>query len=128
MTTKTICLTESDNMALRHLLGAVDRNNPSFKKLREELGQAKIFADADLPADVVALNCRVSVQDMDDESEDEYVLVLPNNADADRQRLSVLAPVATALLGYRVGDVVEWPMPGGVRKLKVLTVQREAID
>ena len=128
MTTKTICLTESDNMALRHLLGSVDRNNPSFKKLREELEQAKVFADADLPADVVALNSRVTVLDMDDESQDEYVLVLPNNADPDRQRLSVLAPVATALLGYRVGEIVEWPMPGGIRRLKVLSVQREAID
>jgi regulator of nucleoside diphosphate kinase len=48
-----------------------------------------------------------------------YTLSYPVEADLDAGKLSVLAPIGTALLGYREGDVVEWPVPGGVRVLKI---------
>jgi regulator of nucleoside diphosphate kinase len=48
-----------------------------------------------------------------------YTLVFPSEADLVQGRLSVLAPVGTALLGFRSGDVVEWPVPGGVRRLQI---------
>jgi regulator of nucleoside diphosphate kinase len=48
-----------------------------------------------------------------------YSLVFPNEADADEGRISILAPVGTAMIGYRVGDVIEWQVPSGLRRLKV---------
>ncbi|MDR2981607.1 MAG: GreA/GreB family elongation factor [Puniceicoccales bacterium] len=127
MNTKTIYLTEQDYMALRHLLGAADRKNPSLNKFREELGQAKVLNESEFPKDVVALNTRVELVDLDDNQKEEYVIVMPMKADPDRQRISVLAPVGIALLGYRVGESVEWPTPGGVRNLKVLSVTHEDV-
>ncbi len=47
------------------------------------------------------------------------MLVFPAQADIGAQRLSVLAPVGTALLGYREGDEVEWLTPGGLRRLRI---------
>lgn len=124
--TKIIHITEQDSMALRHLLSAANRKNPSLNKLREELQHAKIVSESQLPQDVVALDSRVQLEDLDDNTREEYSIVMPAQADPDHQRLSVLAPVATALLGYRVGDTVEWPMPGGTRRLKVLAVTHGA--
>jgi regulator of nucleoside diphosphate kinase len=50
---------------------------------------------------------------------EEYELVYPADADMAHGRLSVLAPVGTAILGYRRGDVIEWPVPAGLRRLRV---------
>jgi regulator of nucleoside diphosphate kinase len=48
-----------------------------------------------------------------------YSLVFPQEADASEGRISILAPVGTAMIGYRVGDVIEWEVPSGLRRLKV---------
>jgi hypothetical protein len=48
-----------------------------------------------------------------------YSLVFPTEADSEEGKISVLAPIGTAILGYRQGDTIEWPVPSGVRKLKV---------
>lgn len=57
--------------------------------------------------------------DIDSRRELTYMLVYPYEANINRGRLSVLAPIGTALLGYRVGDIIEWPTPGGDRRLRV---------
>jgi regulator of nucleoside diphosphate kinase len=56
---------------------------------------------------------------LDTDEIETYTLVYPQDADVSRQRLSVFAPVGTALLGYRQGDVIEWTVPAGLRRLKV---------
>jgi regulator of nucleoside diphosphate kinase len=53
----------------------------------------------------------------------ELTLVLPRESDAGTGRVSVLAPLGTALLGYRVGDEIEWLMPGGLRRLRIEEVR-----
>jgi regulator of nucleoside diphosphate kinase len=57
-----------------------------------------------------------------------YTLVFPGKADSSTGKISVLAPIGTAVLGYRVGDVVEWRVPAGSRKFRVekLLYQPEA--
>ena len=59
------------------------------------------------------------VYDLETGEEDTYTLVYPHEADIEANRLSILAPVRTALLGYRAGDVVEWPVPAGVARLRI---------
>jgi regulator of nucleoside diphosphate kinase len=65
------------------------------------------------------MNSQVRVKDMDSKTEMVFTLVFPAEADYEQGRLSVLAPVGTALLGYRAGEIVEWKVPGGVRKLRI---------
>ena len=57
-------------------------------------------------------------------TEERYRLVLPAQADYEKKRISVLAPVGAALLGYRTGDQVDWPVPGGVRSLRIEQVMQ----
>ena len=65
---------------------------------------------------------------VDTQQEETYTLVFPENADIGQGRISVLAPIGTAMLGYEIGDVFEWEVPAGKRRLKVeqITYQPEA--
>ena len=67
---------------------------------------------------------RVHVLDLVSWERRELVLVLPRESDAVAGRISVLAPLGTALLGFREGDEVEWLMPGGLRRLRIEDVRR----
>jgi regulator of nucleoside diphosphate kinase len=68
------------------------------------------------------MECRVLLEDADTHESATYTLVQPEHADFEAGRLSVLAPIGTAILGYREGDVVEWPVPAGVRRIRILKV------
>jgi regulator of nucleoside diphosphate kinase len=72
-----------------------------------------------LPSDVIAMNSVVRLRDLDTNETETYTIVFPQDADVSRQRISIFAPVGTALLGYREGDVIEWTVPAGSRRLKV---------
>jgi regulator of nucleoside diphosphate kinase len=65
----------------------------------------------------------VRILDLSNGTRQELTLVGPAEANVSARRISVLAPLGTALLGYREGDEVEWLMPGGVRRLRIESVQ-----
>jgi regulator of nucleoside diphosphate kinase len=92
--------------------------------LERELRRAQVLPYAKVPRNVVTMNSAVQLRDLDTDELEKYELVYPDDADIDRDRISVLAPVGTAVLGYRVGDVIEWPVPAGVRRLRVEKVTR----
>ena len=73
------------------------------------------------------MNSVVRVRDLDWDETETFTLVYPIEADIARNQISVLAPVGAALLGYREGDLIEWPVRDGVRRLRVKKVlTREA--
>jgi len=81
--------------------------------LRAELARAEIGDPAQMPADVVTMNSTVRVVDIDAGEGHELTLVYPRDADGDPRKVSVFAPVGSAILGLRVGQTIQWPMPGG---------------
>ena len=87
--------------------------------LEEELDRARIVSAGRVPADVVTMNSRVRMTDLGTGKEMTYTLVFPREADFSQGKISVLAPIGTAILGYRAGDVIEWNVPGGRRKFRV---------
>jgi len=93
--------------------------------LAEELESAEIVESDSVPPDVVTMRSRVRVLDMVSGLASTYTICYPIEANLDAGRLSVLAPIGTALLGYREGDVVEWPVPGGVRVLKIEKLEHQ---
>lgn len=95
------------------------RDKPCLKDLRGELNIAEIVAPEDVPADVVTMNSTVQILDLKDGDIDTYTLVYPREANIAEGRLSVLAPIGTAILGCRVGDVVRWKVPGGISLLRI---------
>ncbi len=120
---KRIYVTEEDAARLRSVIEAGrdswSTDAANLEMLEAELERAEIVAVEDLPADVVTMHSEVRLTDLDSGRELTYRLVFPYQADVKNGRLSVLAPIGTALLGYRVGDIIEWSTPGGDRKLKV---------
>ena len=90
--------------------------------LEGELGRAALVEPSELPSDVVAMHSTVWFRDLDTKEVEQYTLVYPTEADVTCNRISVLAPVGTALLGFRVGDVVKWQVPLGKRRFEIIKV------
>jgi regulator of nucleoside diphosphate kinase len=117
-----IYFSESDYERLRAIVGdgVNHRSGRSpVSQLVGELDRAEIVPEEALPTDVVAMNSTVRLVDLDTGAAHVYTVVYPHEADADRGRISVLAPIGTAVLGYRIGDVVEWEVPAGVRRFRI---------
>lgn len=122
-----IQLGKSDARRLRSLLTTRQRtghDRNDYALLHDEIDRAALIDDDGLPASVVAIGSTVEVFDLRSGSLERYTVVLPAQADIAQRRISVLAPLGTALLGSRVGDIVEWHMPGGPRRLSIEAVQR----
>jgi len=120
----TIYITEVDLARLRKLIEAardsgVDSNTPYMNKLEDELDRANIVDPKEIAMDAITMRSKVRLKDLESSKEMIYSLVFPNEADVDEGRISVLAPVGTAMIGYRVGDIIEWEVPSGLRRLKV---------
>jgi len=91
-----------------------------LEHLKSELKLADLVEGSDVPPDVITMYSRVLVQDLETGRNNIYVLVFPNEADLSLNKVSVLAPFGTALLGQRTGDVIAWKMPGGKKGLFVV--------
>lgn len=94
---------------IEQLLG----NHPQHLALQEELDRAEIREPADMPPDVVTMNSTVRFRMQNSGSEFCLTLVYPKDAQGDESKISVLAPVGSALLGLKVGDSIAWPGPAG---------------
>jgi regulator of nucleoside diphosphate kinase len=121
MTHTPLYITRDDHAVLRLLLNASLRSGttPALEKLRAELDRATLLDPAAMPPDVVTMGARVQFEDLYSGEIEEYTLTFPDQADIGAGRLSILAPVGIALLGYREGNIVEWPTPGGIRRLQI---------
>lgn len=96
----------------------------SIAALESELERAEIVELDDLPSDVVTMGSTIWFRDPETDEVEQYTLVMPSEADVLRDRISVLAPIGTALLGYRLGDVVEWRVPSGKRRMEIVKVNQ----
>jgi regulator of nucleoside diphosphate kinase len=123
MTDRTIHITQFDNQRLRDLLAEARytgyRGSEYLKGLQQELDRAKVVDPKTVPPDLVTMNSRVRLEDLETGEEMVYTLVFPENANLADNKISILAPIGTAMLGYRVGDVFEWKVPGGISRLKI---------
>jgi regulator of nucleoside diphosphate kinase len=122
MRDRPIVVNESDAARLRGLLAAradAVRDQEHLHELAEELERALVLEPGDVPREVVTMHSHVRVLDLATGDRRELELVFPAEADVGAQRISVLAPLGTALLGYREGDEVEWLMPGGLKRLRI---------
>jgi regulator of nucleoside diphosphate kinase len=109
-----IRMSDADHRMLSDLL---DRLAPDRRAqtngLDEELDRAEILSDEAMPKDVVTLYSTVVYEDLDTGRVMMVQVTLPEDADLEQGRVSVLAPVGAALLGLGVGDAISWPLPDG---------------
>lgn len=95
------------------------RGSTYLNDLAAELDRAVLMEPKDIPSDVITMNSKVRLYDIENNESLEYTLVFPEDADLKQGKISVLAPIGTAMLGYRVGDEFVWQTPGGPCRYKV---------
>jgi len=124
MNERIIVITKTDQMRLLHLLDnpVLIREKSAMRDLVTELNRARIVPPREIPPDIVTMRSRVRIKDRTTDEESVLTLVFPNEANLDDGKISILAPVGVALLGYRVGDIVEWNVPAGPRSIEILEI------
>lgn len=90
-----------------------------LQDLEREIERGMEVQPEEIPPNVVTMNSMVRVTDVDSGTSHVYTIVFPAEADYEKGKISIVAPLGTALLGYRVGDTVDWHMPRGVRRLRI---------
>lgn len=120
---RRIVITDFDLRRLMNLVGDSPMHSSGDQKylgdLRAELESAAVVPPSDVPPDIITMNSKVLLKDL---KTDEYMtctLVFPGAANVDEGQISILAPIGTAMLGYRAGDVIDWEVPAGKVRLKV---------
>jgi regulator of nucleoside diphosphate kinase len=94
----------------------------NYKSLIIELNKAVILNRKDFPIDVVRLNSIVTVKDEDTKSVMMFQIVLPIDGNIKNRKVSVLAPLGTALIGFKKGDRLSWPIAGGEKHFSIIDV------
>ena len=102
---------------------ALDRQ--AAEELQAELKKAKLVSKEKFPADVVRLNSKVRVKDEKQQKIMELMLVIPEKADIKTRKISVMAPIGTALIGFRQGQQVAWNVPAGRKTFTIMEVINE---
>lgn len=110
----SIYVTQNDMDRLLELIEAYPGKR--FENLETELLRAHVVPRDEIPKDVVTMNSRVIFENETSGERREITLVYPGSADIDAGRISVLVPIGTALLGLRVGQSIDWSLPGGGRQ------------
>jgi regulator of nucleoside diphosphate kinase len=120
---RCIYITDEDLKKLKKLVSAEEDNEREagyVHDLAQELARAQIVAASAMPEDVITMNSRALLRV--DGEEEEVWLVYPHETDASRNRISVLSPIGTAILGDRAGDCFEWHVPDGTVRVEVIRV------
>ncbi|HLS27419.1 MAG TPA: GreA/GreB family elongation factor [Opitutales bacterium] len=127
---KPIFISSDDHSRLVKIINDFARSSKKLpeplRHLHRELQRAAILDRDILPAGTVSLHSRVQLRDLETDETEEWTLTLPEFANFDERKLSVLAPIGTAILGYSIGDEIEWDTPGGTRYLRVEKVEHRA--
>lgn len=97
-----------------------DRKNA--EELEAEIKKAKLVNKEDFPTQVVRLNSRVKIREEKKDKIMELTLVTPEKANIKEKKISILAPIGTALIGFRQGQKVKWKVPSGTKTFTILEV------
>jgi regulator of nucleoside diphosphate kinase len=123
MNQPSIFITTKDAAKLRKLIREAYhseyRGSDYLRKLAAELEKASVVNPDQIPSDVITLNSTARLLDQETSEEMIYTLVFPEDADPSQGKISILAPIGTAMLGYKTGDTFQWDTPGGKRTLRV---------
>lgn len=110
------------NGYVKNLQGMQVNEKENFGKLYQELKKAQIVTAENFPGDVVRLDSTVVIRDIKTSRDMTITIVLPQKADIKQKKVSVLAPIGTALIGFRKGQTVSWQVPSGNKDFKIMEV------
>ena len=123
----SLVLTNEDHTRLQEMMFFAEcpRSTPeamAFERLLRTLSCANVVPPERIPPDVVTMNSMVLVRDLDSSERLRVVLCWPEDEDPSHDCVSVLMPLGTTLIGKHEGDVVDWIMPTGRRRIRIESV------
>lgn len=120
-------ISAADHERLRLLVNTMIQAQPRLREtlqpLRTELERADVLPPEAMPRTVVVMGSKVEIEDRENGEVDTYTLVYPEHADGAAGRLSILAPIGMAVIGFAEGDTFAWRTPGGTRQLLIRKVE-----
>lgn len=124
-----LLITDRDAHHLRTMLERPElfseRDRVQCEALEEEIERAKVVPAEQIPSNVVTMHSRVRIIDMRTGEQLVYQIVYPHEANYAAKRISILAPIGMALLGYSAGTEIDWNVPSGSRRLRIEAVEHQ---
>lgn len=120
--TPTFCKT--DYHFLRELISK-SKNSTNAKEanqLSQELDRAVISKESELDNSIIRINSYVTIEDVKAKKQMKIQIVLPSFADLKQSKISILAPLSVAIIGFKENDEVDWELPAGIKTLKIVSV------
>jgi regulator of nucleoside diphosphate kinase len=119
-----IYISEFDLKRLKELIKVAEQFGDKrvlryLEELDEELDRAESMKPQEIPHDVITMNSTFRLRNADTDEEMVYTLVFPGEADSAKGKISILAPIGTAVLGCKIGDNIEWEVPAGLKRFRV---------
>jgi regulator of nucleoside diphosphate kinase len=121
---RQIYITENDKNKLKKLIVSAVleglQSDKSFGHLRDEIEKAKVLEGRKFPQNVITMNSKALISI--NGNEEEVTLVYPQDADLIENKISILSPIGTAILGYSEGDTIQWSVPSGMTEIHIKEV------
>ncbi|MCC5939984.1 MAG: nucleoside diphosphate kinase regulator [Balneolaceae bacterium] len=121
-----ILLTKLDhtriNKSIKTALNEKTITQKEVEGLLQELNSAQLVESYEIPPDIVTMNSIVRLKFLNRDREVEFQIVYPEDADPSKNKISIFSPVATALIGYKEGDQIEWLVPAGLTKMEIVKI------
>lgn len=118
-----IIMNKLDFVRIKQWINGARQSKPASMteaaRLLAELENAVVVEPQEVPSDVVTMNSVVKLTFLNQEKQLSFQLVYPDAANFKENKISIFSPVATALIGYRVGDTIEWIVPAGITKIRI---------
>ncbi|HRH64668.1 MAG TPA: nucleoside diphosphate kinase regulator [Bacteroidia bacterium] len=94
-------------------------SNAEAEKLIKELDSAEIVEPEAIPSNVVTMNSIVKLSFLNNNKQVQFQIVYPDQANLKENKISIFSPIATALIGYKVADEIEWIVPAGLTNIRI---------
>ncbi|WPO77096.1 GreA/GreB family elongation factor [Flavobacterium sp. KACC 22761] len=125
----TPTFSKSDYQFLRELISKSKNstNTKEANQLSQELDRAVISKESELDSSVIRINSLVTIEDVKAQKQMKIQIVLPSSADLKQSKISILAPLSVAIIGFKENDQVDWELPAGIKTLKVIAVDNSEV-
>lgn len=125
-TQNKICLTHYDYDRLKMMISDRTKRNKVETNVKDLLGEMERAQKVDshsIPPNYVTMNSVIELKNLEELEFQEFSLVFPEDANTNENKISVLAPIGTAILGYKIGDVIRWKFPGGENQFQITNIK-----
>ncbi len=121
--------TKSEYQFLRELIlkSKNSTNTKEANQLSQELDRAVICKENDLDPSVIRINSFITIEDVNAKKQMTIQIVLPSSADLKESKISILAPLSVAIIGFKENDQVDWELPAGIKTLKIIAVNNAEV-